>query len=517
MECYLTLPARVEPNDRIVFFFAGHGYTAQGRRGETGFLFPADGTADNLATLIRWDDLTRNADLISAKHMLFVMDACYGGLAVARYVPPGSMRFLKDMLKRYSRQVLTAGKSDEIVADSGGPREGHSLFTGHLLDALEGAASSDEGVLTAGGIIAYVYDRVAKDQNSRQTPHYGSFDGDGDLVLRPEFSIQQQDEGKADNTLIEIPPTLMTPVQAEQPISLETQVKQYLSDPKHRIELDDLVIAQIRTTLFELGRTNYSMQTSEVSSEMFVERLQYYESCMSNLRLIVALISRWGERDHRPILEKILARIGEVHETGSGLVLWLGLRWYSVNLLLYTGGIAALASSNYANLHSILTTTIQKSGSLNENIALILPTIEGRLEVTRTKGWKLVPGHEKNYVPESEYAFKETQPMVEDLFFLGKSYEDLFDRFEMLMSLTYAHLDWDGGVASNVWGPAGRFWWKYSSSRAGSNPFSQLRQEAASFKERWEPLRAGFFDGSYARFEALVTGYEKTLQGLRWF
>ena len=97
-------------------------------------MLPADGATDDLSTLIRWDELTRNADLIPAKHMLFIMDACYGGLAVTRYVQPGSMRFLKDMLTRYSRQVLAAGKANQVVADSDGPREGHSIFTGHLLD-----------------------------------------------------------------------------------------------------------------------------------------------------------------------------------------------------------------------------------------------------------------------------------------------------------------------------------------------------------------------------------------------
>ena len=51
-------------DDRIVVFFAGHGHTAPGRRGETGFLVPVDGNPADLSTLIRWDDLTRNGDLI---------------------------------------------------------------------------------------------------------------------------------------------------------------------------------------------------------------------------------------------------------------------------------------------------------------------------------------------------------------------------------------------------------------------------------------------------------------------
>lgn len=170
---FLSLAKQVAPDDRVLFFFAGHGLTKRARRGEVGFLVPADGDPEDLATLIRWDELTRNAELLAAKHVLFVMDACYGGLALTRAVPAGSQRFLKDMLARYARQVLTAGKADEVVADSGGPRSGHSIFTGHLLDALEGAARTNDGIITANAVMAYVYDRVGKDPHSQQSPHYG--------------------------------------------------------------------------------------------------------------------------------------------------------------------------------------------------------------------------------------------------------------------------------------------------------------------------------------------------------
>ena len=60
---------------------------------------------------------------------------------------------------------------------------GHSVFTGHLLQALAGRAVTTDGVLTACGVMSYVYEHVSKDPHSRQTPHYGFFDGDGDFVF----------------------------------------------------------------------------------------------------------------------------------------------------------------------------------------------------------------------------------------------------------------------------------------------------------------------------------------------
>jgi uncharacterized caspase-like protein len=100
-----------EVNDRAVVFFAGHGHTVKSSRGEAGYLVPWDGDCRKLATLIRWDELTRNADLIEAKHVLFLMDACYGGLAIMGALKPGSTRFLKDTLLRWSRQLLTGRQS----------------------------------------------------------------------------------------------------------------------------------------------------------------------------------------------------------------------------------------------------------------------------------------------------------------------------------------------------------------------------------------------------------------------
>ena len=82
------------PDDRLIVFYAGHGYTSSAKRGDVGYLVPANGNVANPATLIRWDELTRNSDLILAKHLLFIMDACYGGLAITRKFRAGSMRFL---------------------------------------------------------------------------------------------------------------------------------------------------------------------------------------------------------------------------------------------------------------------------------------------------------------------------------------------------------------------------------------------------------------------------------------
>lgn len=207
LRAYLRFTAEdIGIDERLLVFFAGHGYTRTGSRGEIGYLVPFDADLSDLATLIRWDELTRNAELICAKHILFIMDACYGGLALTRHLQPGSTRFLKDMMLRHSRQVLTAGKADEVVADAGGSIPNHSVFTGHLIEGLRGNAATAEGVITAGGLMAYVYGKVANDKNSNQTPHYGYFDGDGDFIIRaPNLTELETPENKDVDRLVAVP------------------------------------------------------------------------------------------------------------------------------------------------------------------------------------------------------------------------------------------------------------------------------------------------------------------------
>jgi hypothetical protein len=501
MSSFLRFTHGTKPNDRVVVFFAGHGHTKTGRRGDVGFLVPVDGECEDIGGLIRWDDLTRNADLIPAKHVLFVMDACYGGLAIPRYVHPGSMRFLKDMLRRYSRQVLTAGKADEVVADAGGPRPGHSVFTGHLLDALDGAAASADGVLTANGVMAYVYDRVAKDVYSHQTPHYGFIEGDGDLIFSGLPAEQAEEEGKDKDVLVTVPPSFAE--QAGTDISKEPvdTLKEYLSEPRHRIKLADLVTAQVRRVLAQIGPSSFPVQGGRVDAEEFANRLKRYEKAVEELLVTAALLGRWASAEHQSLLQTMPIRLAEANERTGGTIVWLGLRWYPVMLLLYVAGIAAISAENYTSLATILTTKLHAQADNDGPQEIIVPTVEGLLEVEGKSAFKMLPGHERHLVPRSEYMFKALQPVLEDVFFLGRSYEWLFDRFEVLFALVYSD------VANSGWGPIGRFGWKHR--HRADKPYGELRSEADRQRDDWPPIRAGLFRGLYTRFNEVATAFEE--------
>jgi hypothetical protein len=493
-------------DDRILFFFAGHGHTLSGRR-ETGFLVPQDGDPDELSTLIRWDEFTRNADLIPAKHMLFLMDACYGGLAVHRKgAPAGSKRFLGDLLQRYARQVLAAGKPDQPVSDGGGTRSGHSIFTSHLLDGLEGAAALANGLVTGNSVMKYVYENVGTDAYSHQTPHYGSFEGDGDFVFNPtvvEEEDRMHDEGEGDDVLVDVPNLSGSePLEAQ---SLGDTIKGWIPDPTARIKLDTLVSQVLRTALIELGIKNFPAIPGQGDiREQFALRVRRYDEFLVDLETVVALLTHWGDVNQGRLVSKMLTRLAEAERPLSGVMTWLHLMAYPVLAVMYAGGIAALAAGRYDMLHICLTTPIRWNRSQSEQATPIL--IPAVVQITSIfNEFKSLPGMAQKYVPRSEHQLAALQPIIEDQLFLGLRYEDLFDQFEIMLALVYADLS-PGGF-TQYWGPPGRFAYEERSILGRGKPFSAFVEAVHAQGQTWPGFAAGFFNGSLARFDELAQGY----------
>jgi peptidoglycan/xylan/chitin deacetylase (PgdA/CDA1 family)/uncharacterized caspase-like protein len=172
----------MKKNDRLFVFFAGHGATRRLSSGrDLGYVIPVDSDPEQIATdAIPMTELQNIAESVTAKHVLFVMDACYSGLGLTRGV--GSSSFLRDNNKRLGRQMLTAGGADQLVAD-GGPN-GHSVFTWTLLQGLNGKGDlNGDGIITATELAAYVAPAVSS--VSSQTPAFGSLPGSegGDFVF----------------------------------------------------------------------------------------------------------------------------------------------------------------------------------------------------------------------------------------------------------------------------------------------------------------------------------------------
>lgn len=196
--------------------------------------------------------------------------------------------------------------------------------------------------------MAYVYQKVARDQYSQQTPHYGFLDGDGDFVFAAE-ALKDAEDGEK---VTDVPITVIgsSSVQLPQREAVAETLKQLLTTPSEQIRLDDFASMHIRAAIEATSLERFPVQGVDITNEAFVSRIAAYEETVANLATMAVLMGRWCTAEQIPILEKMLRRLAESDKGSSGTVLWLNLGWYPTLYLMYAGGVAALSVDNYTTL-----------------------------------------------------------------------------------------------------------------------------------------------------------------------
>ena len=224
------LHGTLQPDDNLVFFFAGHGAERPTVfDGEivsrTGYLVPVGVKApveDAASQYLEIDRLLTLLAALPSRHVLVILDSCYSGMALeGDFKMRGeSTQQATDLISRRSRRVLTSAQADQLAADGGSDFPENSLFTGWLTEGLRRAAqggeegqvtpdADDDGMVTVTELFSFVSGRVGAASESRQTPDFGAFkfDNRGELVLTIETdpfeeayreAVSAFDEGKFD-------------------------------------------------------------------------------------------------------------------------------------------------------------------------------------------------------------------------------------------------------------------------------------------------------------------------------
>ena len=178
IQAFSDITTKAEERDRVLIYFAGHGDTDDlPEGGEMGYLLPVDGNNDNLfVTSIAMDDLKRISLMSKAKHLLYLVDACYGGLLTigSRGLDSKTTQnYIDKITKNKSRQIITAGgRGEEVIEKS---EWGHSAFTLNLNRGLKdgNADMNADGYITANELGMFLSEKVTIDSDNQQTPQYG--------------------------------------------------------------------------------------------------------------------------------------------------------------------------------------------------------------------------------------------------------------------------------------------------------------------------------------------------------
>ncbi len=195
------LPSVSTPNDRILIYFAGHGFISGGK----GYLAPYDTDLHHLSTTaIPMDTLGELIGTkIQGKWKVLMTDACHSGAITPETDPTQLNHLLLDL--RQSLFSLTASRDREQSFESPDWGGGHGIFTYYVVNGLQGAADANaDGVVTADELAEYVHENVRQATKGQQNPtsERGSFDPNMVLAFNPDHVKSTSVAGLQFGTLV---------------------------------------------------------------------------------------------------------------------------------------------------------------------------------------------------------------------------------------------------------------------------------------------------------------------------
>ena len=195
------LPQVIRPEDRFLFYWSGHGTQFKNARGvELGYLPLVDSPRDNKARMVSMRDLSRWDGELPARHALFLLDACFSGLAGSTVQSDIRGLKLRD-LARPGHHIISAGGKDQQTIASRQEWQG-SIFTHALLNALGGDADrfggsggSGDGVITLHELIESIADAVEQAKaevgwRRPLRPVLNKFHGEGQFFFLTNYQIE---------------------------------------------------------------------------------------------------------------------------------------------------------------------------------------------------------------------------------------------------------------------------------------------------------------------------------------
>jgi Caspase domain len=156
-------------NDRILFYFSGHGYRIPDS--DEFYLVPGDAaSADDPDTLLSFSRVREILNTSEARQKLIFLDACLSGPDTTNLKTPlanVSRKYLNEYLSKSSGVAILASSGSNQASTTQSPGGNLSLFTHFLTFALRGAPEAlDDGFLTVDTLHSYLSVHVRKTAKS---------------------------------------------------------------------------------------------------------------------------------------------------------------------------------------------------------------------------------------------------------------------------------------------------------------------------------------------------------------
>lgn len=296
------------------------------------------------------------------------------------------------------------------------------------------------------------------------------------------------------------------------PLSTMTAVatlKRYLSEDRFAIPLNDLVMSEATKLHDMLGEAHFASAGVQFDHAEMVRRVRQLEAITEIMQSLMITGCYWGSDEQRRLWTQALELVANPPRRSIGPNGWDALMLYPALILLYAGGMAAIAANRYATLAALLTEPRIVDGSNEAPAGHKLNT----WEILEPYWQQELPGV-GTYTPLSEHLCALLREPLRIAIPRDGKYEETFDRFEYLLGLVCGDLVVPGPSQGEGWGPAGCFLWRHYHDQT-RRVMSRVEQELQAAGDQWPPLQAGLFGGNLERLRTRKSLFDAFIQQLR--
>ena len=297
------------------------------------------------------------------------------------------------------------------------------------------------------------------------------------------------------------------------PLSVEAAVaslKRYLSEPKYRIQLSDLVNDTVQELIDATSHKSFSTAGPEPTSESVTRRVRAYDAASSKLTAMAVVGGAWVDEEHYSVWKHALVRLSAPRPTNGGryFEVWRELQPYPATLLLYALGLGAVETNRLGFINRLLTAKIPMHDGDDVAALDILPPASMFSRGQRTM--QMLEGMDRHRYPLNNWIQHVLREPARRLLRDDNHFTRIFDKLEILIALSAGRIqEWSG----RYWAPLGCFCWKWNSR----NPtIAEIRESATSEQDDSPYVRSGIFGRKPGECQKRLDDLQEFVTNINW-
>lgn len=272
------------------------------------------------------------------------------------------------------------------------------------------------------------------------------------------------------------------------PLSKEAAIvslKKYLSEPRYRIKLSDLVNNEVSRVLEQISSSKFAVTgVASPNTENTTSRVLSYEAACETLMEMALVAGAWTGRENSSIWCRAIETLTPT-SLESGNVFLIELKKYPATLIFYALGLGAVSAENLFLLKQLFFTKTHNENNREKLLVQALPP--SCIFSHGGKQAQILEGMENRHAPLNDWLFNKLREHSKSVIFNEKKFELTFDRLEVLISLCYLSAE------GEEWAPPGAYGYRTGNA-------SYILEEISSSLEKGKDssvyVKSGLFGNS---------------------